>query len=69
MIVVSRKIGEAIIIGDKIHISLVAILGEEVRLGIVVPAEVSVDRLEIHDNRNPLPNAEAEPETDQPFPC
>lgn len=68
MIVVSRKIGEAIIIGDKIHITLVAIMGEEASLGIVVPKEVRVDRLEVYDNRNPLPNDEADPETDQPFP-
>lgn len=65
MIVVSRKVGEAIIIGEKIHITLVAIMGKEASLGIVVPQEVSVDRLEVSDKRNPLPNDGADPETDQ----
>lgn len=67
MIVVSRKVGETIIIGDNIHITLVAILGEEVRLSIVVPEEVSVDRLEGHNKRNQLPNDRSDAETDQPF--
>jgi carbon storage regulator len=51
MLVLSRKPGETIIIGDSIRITIVAILGDKVRLGIAAPPEVIVDRQEIHDKR------------------
>jgi carbon storage regulator len=65
MLVLKRKIGEEIVIGDNVHITIVAIRGEKVRIGIVAPKEVSVDRREIHDKRltalgtNPVPQASA----------
>jgi carbon storage regulator len=55
MLVLSRKIGEVIIVGDNIRITVVDNRGGNVRLGIVAPKEVIVDRLEVHEKRrNPL---------------
>ena len=51
MLVLSRKVGEEIIIGDDIHLTVVAVQGEKVRLGISAPKEVRVDRQEIHERR------------------
>jgi carbon storage regulator len=51
MLVLSRKIGEDIVIGDNIHITVVAIRGENVRLGISAPKEVVVDRQEVYEKR------------------
>jgi carbon storage regulator len=51
MLVLSRKLGEEIVIGDKIHIAVVAIKGERVRLSINAPKEVVVDRQEVHEKR------------------
>jgi len=51
MLVLSRKVGEEIIIGDDIHVTVVAVQGDKVRIGITAPKEVAVDRQEIHDKR------------------
>jgi carbon storage regulator len=51
MLVLSRKVGEEVIIGDDIHITVVAIKGGKVRIGITAPTEVVVDRQEVHDKR------------------
>jgi len=51
MLVLTRKVGEAIIIGDHIRIAIMAIMGEKVRIGITAPKEVIVDRQEVHEKR------------------
>ena len=51
MLVLSRKLGEEIVIGDNIRIKVVEIRGGNVRIGIVAPEDVSVDRQEIHEKR------------------
>jgi len=51
MLVLSRKTGQEIVIGNNIHITVVAINGENVRIGISAPKEVIVDRQEVHENR------------------
>jgi carbon storage regulator len=55
MLVLSRKVGEAIMVSDTIRITVVEIRGNKVRLGIVAPAGVIVDRQEIHEKRKLLP--------------
>ncbi len=47
MLVVSRKIGERILIGDKIAITVVKVAGGAVRLGVEAPAELPVMREEL----------------------
>ena len=47
MLVLSRKIGEQIIIGDSIRVNVVAVHGNCVRLGIAAPPQVSVWREEL----------------------
>ena len=51
MLVLSRRIGEEIIINDNIRVTVVAVKGDRVRLGIVAPREVTVDRSEVHERR------------------
>ena len=51
MLVLTRKIGEEIVIGDNIHIKVLAVDGGKVRIGIVAPKDVIVDRQEVHDRR------------------
>ncbi len=46
-LVLSRNVGEVIVIGDDIEIKIVGIDGDRVRLGVKAPKEVPVDRLEI----------------------
>ena len=51
MLVLSRKLGEEIVIAGNIRITVVSVRGEQVRLGIEAPRNVAVDRQEVHDRR------------------
>lgn len=48
MLVLTRMVNETIVIDGHIHITIVRIRGDQVRLGIAAPPEVTVDRLEVH---------------------
>jgi carbon storage regulator len=51
MLVLSRKVGEKIVIGENVQVTVVAITGTKVRLGIEAPKGVPVDREEVHRQR------------------
>ena len=51
MLMLTRRAGEKIIIGGTICVTVVAIQGRQVRLGITAPASVLVDRSEVHERR------------------
>lgn len=48
MLILARKCNEQIVIGDNVVITVVAIRGGNVRLGIDAPSSVSVHREEVH---------------------
>jgi carbon storage regulator len=47
MLVLSRKKGESIMIGDNIELVVVEIKGDQVRLGVKAPKDVAVNRHEV----------------------
>lgn len=49
MLVLSRKKGQSIMIGPDIEISIVDIQGEQIRLGINAPRDVTIHRKEIFE--------------------
>lgn len=49
MLVLTRRLGETIVIGDNIVIKIVSIHGKQIRVGIEAPTEVSVYRGEIYE--------------------
>ena len=49
MLVLTRKPGEQIVIGDGIRVTVVSVGPGRVKIGIEAPANVRVDRQEIHD--------------------
>jgi carbon storage regulator len=57
MLVLSRRIGENIIIADTIQVTVLGVTRNRVQLGIVAPADVTVDRAEIHERKRQLPDA------------
>ncbi len=48
MLVLTRKSNQSIMIGDEIEISVLAVTGEKVRIGIEAPRAVPVFRREIY---------------------
>ncbi len=51
MLVLTRRIGEKLVIADDIVVTIVAIEGNKARVGIDAPRSVRVDREEIHNRR------------------
>ena len=47
MLVLTRRIGEGIVIADNIHVTVVAVKGQRIRIGITAPPTVSVVRQEL----------------------
>lgn len=59
MLVLSRKVGEQIVINNDIVVTVIEIRGDKVRLGIEAPPEVPAHRAEVHEilKRPPAPQA------------
>jgi carbon storage regulator CsrA len=47
MLVLSRKVGEEIVIGNNIRVRVLAVQGGQIRLGFIAPREVTIQRQEL----------------------
>lgn len=48
MLALSRKKGEAIVIGNNIEISILDIRGDQIKIGITAPRDISIYRKEVY---------------------
>ena len=62
MLVLSRKVGEKVVVDGCITVTVVAVDGNKIRLGITAPPQVRIDREEIHRQRLEFAQAEVSSE-------
>jgi carbon storage regulator len=49
MLILTRKVGEKVMIGDNITVAIIAVKGNQIRIGINAPRDVLVHREEIYE--------------------
>lgn len=53
MLILTRRVGETLKIGDDISVTVLGVKGNQVRIGVQAPDEVAVHREEIYDQMQP----------------
>ena len=74
MLILTRRVGETVMIGDEVTVVVLGVKGNQVRMGITAPRTVAVHREEIferirrevHDENTAATEPKASPERTQP---
>ena len=64
MLILTRRVGETLMIGDEVSVTVLGVKGNQVRLGITAPKDVGVHREEIYQKIGREAAESAEPKAD-----
>ncbi len=56
MLILTRRVGETLMIGDDVSVTVLSVKGNQVRLGVNAPKDVGVHRKEIYDRIHANPS-------------
>lgn len=63
MLILTRRVGETLMIGDEVTVTVLGVKGNQVRIGVNAPKDVSVHREEIYERIKNEKNAGAAAES------
>jgi carbon storage regulator len=67
MLILTRRIGESVMIGDDVSITVLAVKGNQVRVGIDAPKHISVHREEVYERVKAAKAADLAPAINRAF--
>lgn len=59
MLILTRKVGESLVIGDDVSVTVLGIKGNQVRIGVNAPREIAVHREEVLERNRKEPEVES----------
>ncbi len=62
MLILTRRVGESLMIGDNVNVTVLGVKGNQVRIGVDAPKDVAVHREEIYQRIQQEKADEAAPE-------
>jgi carbon storage regulator len=55
MLILTRRLGQSVKVGDEVTVTVLAVKGPQVRLGFAAPKDVAVHREEIYERMHAVP--------------